>query len=71
VSERVSAGERIPGTGDSVERVIEEAEQAIQSRLLPAGMVKAARQLGVCTSAIWHAIRRAEQSQLTEVKDVT
>ena len=34
-------------------------------------MAEAARQLVVWTSAVWHAIRRAEQSQLTEVKDVT
>jgi mRNA interferase HicA len=33
-------------------------------------LAEAARQLGVCTSAIWHAVRRARQSQLNEVKDV-
>jgi REP-associated tyrosine transposase len=108
--ERVLADERILGAGDFVERVIEEAEQAIQRQLPPGRMVEAARdyiakacedngvqlahlrsgargaavsrcrskvarhlveemglplaeaarQLGVCTSAIWHAIRRAK-----------
>ena len=103
--------ERILGTEDFVERVIEEAEQAIQRQLPPASAVEAtrdyiakacedngvqlahlrsgargaavsrcrskvarhlveemglplaeaARQLGVCTSAIWHAIRRTKQ----------
>jgi len=106
--ERVLSDERILGTEDFVERVIEEAEQAIQRQLPPASAVEAtrdyiakacedngvqlahlrsgargaavsrcrskvarhlveemglplaeaARQLGVCTSAIWHAIRR-------------
>ena len=109
--ERVLADERILGTGDFVERVIEEAEQAIQRQLPPARMLEAARNyiakaceddgvhlarlrsgargaavsgcrskvarhlveemglplaeaarlLGVCTSAIWHAVRRAKQ----------
>jgi putative transposase len=118
--ERVLAGERILGTGDFVERVIEEAHQAVKRQLPPARMVEgvidyiaraceddgvqpallrsgirgaavsrcrskvarylveemglplaeAARHLGVCTSAIWHAVRRARQSQLNEVKDV-
>jgi REP element-mobilizing transposase RayT len=108
--ERVLSDERILGTEDFVERVIEEAEQAIQRQLPPASAVEAtrdyiakacedngvqlahlrsgargaavsrcrskvarhlveemglplaeaARQLGVCTSAIWHAIRRAK-----------
>jgi REP element-mobilizing transposase RayT len=109
--ERVLADERILGTGDFVERVIEEAEQAVQRQLPPARMseaamdyiakacendgvhlahlrsgargaevsrcrskvarhlveeiglplAEAARLLGVCTSAIWHAIRRTKQ----------
>jgi len=37
------ADERILGTGDFVERVIKEAEQAIQRQLPPARMVEAAR----------------------------
>ena len=41
--ERVLADERILGTGDFVERVIKEAEQAIQRQLPPARMVEAAR----------------------------
>ena len=114
------ADERILGTGDFVERVIEEAEQAIQRQLprartveaardsiakacedagvqlahlrsgargaaisrcrsevarhlvkeLGLPLAEAARELGVCTSAIWQAIRRAEQSELNEVRDV-
>lgn len=104
----VYADERILGTGEFVERVIEEADQKVK-RQIPAGrmleaarkyiaktcaddgvqmthlrsgarqpavsrcrskvaqhlveemglsLAEAARQLGVCTSAIWHAIRR-------------
>ena len=109
--ERVLADERILGTGDFVERVIEEADQTIRRQLPPTQTLEAARdyiakacedggiplahlrsgarraavsrfrskmarhlveerglpraetarQLGVCTSAIWHAIRRAKQ----------
>jgi hypothetical protein len=44
------------------------ARHLVEGMGLP--LAEAARRLGVCTSAIWHAIRRAKQSQLNEVKDV-
>jgi len=42
------------------------ARHLVEEMGLP--LAEAARQLGVCTSAIWHAVRRAGQSQLNEVK---